>query len=134
MAATCLGLVSSAVDSQAQGSAGGCEDTADIAVLPSPIAPWKGAPLRVVFAAEKPLDGELSLIAPDGRVAAKSRERHGGPPYFWFAEIASPSAGTWRATLARDRATGPCSTITRDIAVRADRPPPPSATPGSVWP
>ncbi|MEA2980335.1 MAG: hypothetical protein QOF09_2158 [Alphaproteobacteria bacterium] len=134
MAATCLGLVSSAVDTQAQGSAGVCDDTADIAVLPSPIAPWKGAPLRVVFAAEKPLDGELSLIAPDGRVAAKSRERHGGPPYFWFAEIASPSAGTWRAMLARDRATGPCSTITRDIAVRADRPPPPSATPGSVWP
>ncbi len=28
-------------------------------MLSSPIAPWKGAPLRVVFAAEKPLEGEL---------------------------------------------------------------------------
>ena len=82
------------VDSQAKGI---CGDDTDIAVLSSPIAPWKGAPLRVVFAAEKPLEGELSLIAPDGRVVAKSRERHGGPPYFWFAEFASPASGTWQA-------------------------------------
>jgi hypothetical protein len=127
-------FVFSVAKSHAQGSPGGCEDAAELAVLPSPLVPWKGAPLRVVFAAEKPLEGELSLIAPDGSVAAKSRERHGGPPYFWFAEVKSPAAGTWRATLARDRASGQCSTITRDIAVRADRPPPPSATPGSVWP
>ena len=111
----------SAVDSQAQGPIGTCEEAAELAVLPSPVAPWKGAPLRVIFAAEKPLEGELSLIAPDGSVAAKSRERHGGPPYFWFAEVASPAAGTWHATLARDRAPAECSTITREIAVRADR-------------
>ena len=121
-------------DARAQGSSGTCEDAAELAVLPSPVAPWKGAPLRVIFAAEKPLEGELSLIAPDGSVAAKSRERHGGPPYFWFAEVKSPAAGTWRATLARDRAPAGCGTITREIAVRADRPPPPSATRGSVWP
>ena len=59
----------SVVDAQAKGI---CATSTDIAVLSSPIAPWKGAPLRVVFAAEKPLEGELSLIAPDGRVAAKS--------------------------------------------------------------
>ena len=54
---------------------GSCEDAAELAVLSSPAAPWKGAPLRVIFAAEKPLDGELSLIAPEGSVAAKSRGR-----------------------------------------------------------
>ena len=91
----------SAVDSQAQGRIGACEEAAEVAVLPSPVEPWKGAPLRVILAAEKPLEGELSLIAPDGSVAAKSRERHGGPPYFWFAEVASPAAGTWHAKLAR---------------------------------
>ena len=90
--------------------------------------------MRVIFAAEKPLEGELSLIAPDGSVAAKSRERHGGPPYFWFAEVASPAAGTWHAKLARDRAPAECSTITREIAVRAVEPPRPSATEGSLWP
>ena len=102
--------------------------------MPSPVAPWKGAPLRVVFAAEKPLEGELSLIAPDGRVAAKSRERQGGPPYFWFVEVASPTAGRWHATLARDKAPAECSTITREIAVRKEEPPRPRATEGSVWP
>jgi hypothetical protein len=118
----------------AQAKGGNCEDAAELAVLSSPIAPWKGAPLRVVFAVENPLDGEFSLIAPDGSVAAKSRERHGGPPYFWFAEVASPTAGTWRATLARVGAPAECGTITREIAVRDAAPPRPDATPGSVWP
>ncbi|HEY7763877.1 MAG TPA: hypothetical protein VIB38_02710, partial [Aestuariivirgaceae bacterium] len=46
------------VDSHAaQGPIGNCEDAAELAVLSSPIAPWKGAPLRVLFAAEKPLEG-----------------------------------------------------------------------------
>jgi hypothetical protein len=128
-----LALLCPALDARAQSPAGACSD-ADLAVLPSPIAPWKGAPLRVVFTAERPLEGELSLIAPDGRVAASSRERHGGPPYFWLAEVAAPAAGTWRATLARGRVPAGCSTITREIVVRADRPPSPSAPEGSVWP
>src|SRR5438034_2886362 len=134
IACACFVFLFSAVDARAQGSPDICDNAAELAVLPSPIVPWKGAPLRVIFTAEKPLDGEFSLIAPDGSVASKSRERHGGPPYFWLAEVASPAAGTWRATLAVDRAPAACSTITREIAVRAVRPPRPSATPGSVWP
>jgi hypothetical protein len=124
----------SATDARAEAALGSCEDAAELAVLPSPLAPWKGAPLRVILAAEKPLEGELSLIAPDGRVAATSRERHGGPPYFWFAEVASPAAGTWHAQLARDHAPGECSTIRREIAVRGDQPPRLSKTEGSLWP
>ena len=127
-------LLFSARDAHAQGQVGSCEEVAELSVLSSPIAPWKGAPLRVLFAAEKPLEGELSLIAPNGSVAAKSRERHGGPPYFWFTEVASPAAGTWHAQLARDGATGECSTITRAIAVAAAEPPRPRATQGIVWP
>ena len=109
---------------------GACGAAADLAVLPSPDAPWKGAPLRIVFAAENPLQGELSLIAPDGSTATTSRDRHGGPPYFWFAEVGSPAAGTWRATLTQPG----CNPITRDIAVSDREPPRPSASPGSVWP
>jgi hypothetical protein len=97
---------------QAQAPSGTCADNADVAILPAPIAPWKGTPLRILIATEKPLDGELSLIAPDGSIAVKSRERHGGPPYFWFAEIVAPAVGTWRATLVRDGAPAGCSTIT----------------------
>jgi hypothetical protein len=129
-----LALPFSAGESQAKDLSGICEEPSAIAVLPSPVAPWKGAPLRVLFAAEHPLEGELSLIAPDGKVSIKSRERLGGPPYFWLAEVATPAAGTWRATLARDRAPAECSSITREITVRNEEPPRPGTTSGSVWP
>jgi hypothetical protein len=101
--------------------------------LPSPIAPWKGAPLRVMLISEKPLDGVMSLVAPDGSVAAKSSDRHGGAPYFWFAEIKEPAAGTWHATLALDHPTADCSTVTRDISVSARKPDPVSTPPGAFW-
>jgi hypothetical protein len=90
--------------------------------------------LRILFAAEKPLQGELSLIAPGGSVAAKSSDRQGGPPYFWVAEVKSPQAGTWHATLALAGASAGCSTISRDISVADAAPPRPSATAGGVWP
>ncbi len=109
--------------------AAACE--ADITVLPSPVAPWKGAPLRVIIASEKPFDGEFSLVAPDGQVAASSRERHGGPPYFWLAEVTSPAAGTWQATLT---GSAECGTIKRPIAVRAEKPAPPRGSSSSIWP
>src|SRR5580765_5863563 len=85
---------------------------------------------RVVFTSEKPLDGELSLVAPDGSVAAKSRKRFGGPPYFWFAEAVAPAAGKWRANLA----SSDCGNVGREIAVRADQPQRPQTAAGSVWP
>ena len=129
IAGACLAF--SAVNASAQGA---CEDAGDIALMPSPVVPWTGAPLRVIFTAEKPIEGEFSLIAPDGSVAVKSSERQGGPPYFWYAEVASPAAGTWHARLTRDHASPDCASITRDIAVRAGRPPPPSAVTGSLWP
>jgi len=127
-------LLFSSVGSQAKGPSDVCEDAADLAFLASPIAPWKGAPLRVVFAAEKPLEGELSLIAPNGSVAAKSRERYDGPPYSWFAEVAAPAAGTWHAKLVRDGAPTECSAITREIVVLGGEPPRPHATEASLWP
>jgi hypothetical protein len=126
-------FLSTVVSARAESSFGSCEEVAEIAVLPSPLAPWSGAPLRILIAAEKPLEGELSLIAPDGSVAAKSGDRHGGPPYYWLAEVASPAAGTWRATLALDGAPAACGTITRDIVVSARKPPPPHAASGSMW-
>ncbi len=69
-------VVLSGQNSRAQAPGSSCEDAAQLGVLPSPLAPWKGAPLRVIFAAEKPLQGEFSLIAPDGSVAAD----HARPP------------------------------------------------------
>jgi len=87
-------------------------------VLAAPLAPWRGVPLRVIVAGEEPLDGKLELIAPNGKVAAKSANRHGGPPYFWLAEVASPQAGKWQARLSRDAASDGCGTVTSDIVVQ----------------
>jgi hypothetical protein len=126
-------LFFSTAASQAETQSRACEESAGLAVLSSPVAPWKGAPLRVIFAVEQPAEGELSLIAPDGSVAAKSHGRYGGPPYFWFAEVASPAAGPWRAVLKRDGAPAGCGTIARDIAVHAQEPPRPHTVAG-VWP
>ena len=114
-------------------TAAGCQD-AEFAMLAAPIAPWKGAPLRVLVAADQALDGEFTLIAPDGSVAVKSHERYGGPPYFWIAEVAAPAAGTWHASLVRDGAADGCRTVTREIVVSAQKPSGPRPTPGSVWP
>jgi hypothetical protein len=119
-------------DARAAGTAAGCQD-AGLAVLAAPLAPWKGAPLRVLVAAEEPLDGEFTLIAPDGSVAAKTNERNGGPPYYWIAEVAAPAAGTWHATLARGAARAECRTVTREIVVSAQKPPASRGTGGSVW-
>jgi len=129
-----LVLLLPVASARAESSSGNCEQAAGIAVLPSPLAPWKGAPLRILIAAEEPLDGELSLIAPDGSVAARSTASEGGPPYYWFAEVAAPAAGTWRATLSVAGAPAPCGTITRTIAVSATKPPGLAERPGSLWP
>ena len=110
-----------------------CANAAEITVLPSPMAPWTGAPLRVMVVAEKPVEGVLTLIAPDGKVAVKPSDRHGGPPYSWFAEVAAPAAGTWHATLERDRTSADCSPVTRDIVVSARKPEPMHTPSGSIW-
>ena len=102
-------------------------------VIPSPFSPWKGAPLRVMAVSEKPLDGTISLTGPDGSVVAKSSDRHGGPPYFWFAEVNEPAAGKWHASLALDRPAADCSTITHDINVSATRPAPVAIPAGKFW-
>jgi hypothetical protein len=97
-------------------------DEFGLALLSTPIAPWKGAPLRVIFATEKPLAGELALIGPAGKTVAQTSDMRSGPPYFWFAEIASPQAGTWQAKLTREGAAPECREVTRDIVVGSKRP------------
>lgn len=115
-------------------AADACTDGSEIALLASPIAPWKGAPLRVVVTSEAALDGELALVGPDGSVAVTSTERRGGPPYFWIAEVPTPAAGKWHATLKRSAASANCKSITRDITVHAGRPKAIGEAKGAVWP
>ena len=128
VAGACLAALLAAAPARAQGAA--CAE-ADVAVLPSPVGPWKGAPLRVIVASDKPADGELTLVAPNGSVAAKVGRQYDGPPSVWIAEVAAPAAGTWGVMLAR---AGACGTITRQIAVADKKPATPQATGASLWP
>jgi hypothetical protein len=123
--------IAAAKDAIAPGS---CKSMDGVAVLASPMSPWKGAPLKVVFASEKPLAGELSIVAPDGSVAVTTRDRRGGPPYFWTAEIAAPAAGTWQARLKIDGDVNGCASLERAIDVRRGNPGGPGAPAMSVWP
>jgi hypothetical protein len=132
-AAAAAAFMFATIDPPAEAASGPCEQATEFSILPSPFAPWKGAPLRVMIVTEKPLQGVMSLVAPDGSVAAKSSERHGGAPYSWFAEVAQPAAGTWHATLTLDHATADCSTITRDISVSARKPNPLPIPSGAFW-
>jgi hypothetical protein len=126
-------LLFSTAQSPAVAASDGCAGSAEVTILPSPLAPWTGAPLRVMVVAEKPIEGALSLIAPDGSVAVKSPDRHDGPPYTWFAEVAGPAPGTWHATLGHDRTSPDCSPVTRDIVVSARKPEPLRIPSGSIW-
>jgi hypothetical protein len=128
---TAGGYSLSLVPTEAAAASDGCVTAAEVTVLPSPVAPWSGAPLRVMVVTEKPVTGQLSLVAPDGSVAVKSSERHGGPPYAWFAEVATPAAGTWHAKV--DGASADCSPITHEIAVSARKVEARRAPPGKIW-
>jgi len=132
-AAATAAFIFATMDSPAEAASGRCGEAAGFSVLPSPFAPWKGAPLRVMIVTEQPVEGVISLVAPDGSIAAKSSDRHGGAPYYWFAEVAEPAAGTWRVTLALDQWAADCSTITRDISVSARKPDPVPIPSGSFW-
>lgn len=121
---------SALAEERAVAGAATCPESLDIAILASPVSPHKGAPLRVVAAAEKATEGELSLIAPDGSVAAKTRERRGGPPYSWILEIDAPAVGKWRAKLALDGSSAECS---KEIVVKTSGSAM-SAGGKSVWP
>lgn len=114
-----------------------CDDPAQaqVHVFASPQAPWKGAPLRVLAVSEKPIDAALAVVQGEGAAAkplASSSERHGGPPYFWFAEVAAPPAGPVRAVLSQPGCKEPRD-VAEAITVGDVPPPAPRPTWASVW-
>lgn len=102
-------------------------------MLASPLSPSKGIPLRVLVTSEHPLEGELSLVSPDGKVAVATSERLGGPPYSWVAEVPAPASGAWQVKLARKDASD-CPAYADKINVRKAPQGAPRQTAGSVWP
>lgn len=94
-------------------------DPARAAVFLAPRAPRPGEPVRVLAHSEAPLDAAaLTILDDTGAEITGTRERRGGPPYTWYAEIPSAAAGRYRAIL-----RAPALTACADFTVAAAAPP-----------
>ena len=96
-----------------------------VAVFTSPERPAPGGPLRAVAVSEVPLDATLTVIGPSGETYGQTRERHGGPPYWWFVEVPTSMPGTYQACL---RQTSACAEVLVDNHPRRQR------SADGVWP
>jgi hypothetical protein len=118
----------------AEPATGTCSAIKGFAMLATPSAPWKGAPLRVLAVSEDAVEGDLALYSPDGAVAATAPARRGGPPYFWLAEVTEPAPGAWTARLTLSAEQDGCKALTTEVAVRKSAPGGPGPSQTSVWP
>jgi len=127
-----------------------CEEPKGVMLFVTPGTAWTGAPLRVVAVSDRPLVGELRIVAADRKptagkgaaplddapALASSDVRRGAAPYFWMTEIEAPKAGSYEAILAQ-RACEPGKNLsTRRISVgkfAPQAPPVPKETDG-LWP
>jgi hypothetical protein len=100
-----------------------------VTLFTSPRAPRAGAPLRVLAVAAAPLDAALSLGDAAGADLAGSRDRHGGPPFWWYAELAAPAAGTVRVALH----AGDVAACTEVAVVAGAAPPAEARAWGAAW-
>lgn len=132
--AAAICAVASVMGQGGPAAAGDCTELPGFAVLATPSSPSKSAPLRVVVVSETAVDGALTLRGPDGSVMATAPERRGGPPFFWLAEVAEPTAGAWQATLSLTSEQAGCKALTRAITVRTSSAGGPGASTKSVWP
>ncbi len=98
-----------------------CRVPESIAVLTSPARPAQGAPVRILFTSETPIDGaiKIDVDGPDAPLTATRLKRGGGPPYFWRAEVEAPAAGRLVARLESDGEPRACHRFT--VAERALR-------------
>ncbi len=85
-----------------------------VLLFTSPRMPRPGEPLRVMAVSERPLAGAAVSIAKGDAELAGSREAHGGPPFFWSAEIPAAEAGSYRVSLRSAKASA-CA----EVAVEA---------------
>jgi hypothetical protein len=79
--------------------AAGREGSDGDAIFVGPEAPVAGGPVRVVAVSDRPMDGTLALVGPDGELVGATRERRGGPPYWWYLEVTARVRGAHRACL-----------------------------------
>ena len=72
----------------------------------SPEHPVRGQPFRIVAVSDQALDASLTVQGASNTPPTTVRDREGGPPYHWLAQVDAPAAGKWQAQLTRDAACG----------------------------
>lgn len=110
-----------------------CEEAPGVTFFVGPETPWSGAPLRVLAISDKPMAGEITLTRDAQSTSAASNERHGGPPYFWLAEIAQPSTGNWTASFRQSACEPSHGEASQTIAVGASPVPSARVPRHGVW-
>src|SRR6185369_8012973 len=108
---------------------GACEPLEGVTLFVSPRSPRVGAPIRVLAVSEKAVDASLAIHDLTGATVTGSRERHGGPPFWWSAEIASAAGGMYGAALVRADGRAAC----KEIAVEVDPPADAKRAWGAAW-
>ncbi len=88
--------------------------------------------MTVVAVSERAIDARL-VITGSNAAPTVAPERHGGLPYYWIAEVASPAAGSWHATFASDEACGGQVLATRTVTVSTGRTAIAHAPAGQLW-
>lgn len=127
-ASQAVNAVASAPPSLPAGAACTAKEAAGAGIFVSPRAPRAGAPLRVLAFSEAPIDAALVIRDAAGADVAGSRERHGGPPFWWSAEIPAAAEGAYRAWLVE--ASGASC---KEIAVEVDPAPEKRRAWGVAW-
>ncbi|MDP9034799.1 MAG: hypothetical protein M3O50_08320 [Myxococcota bacterium] len=114
-----------------------CADPGDAIVFVSPDHPVRGVPLRVIAVTDHAVDAELQVSGPESspsKVATSvTRDRQGGPPYYWIASLQPTSVGSWRATLVRDAACGGGAIASKDLVVARRAPPAATVPRTALW-
>ena len=92
-----------------------CGEPGDVLLFTTPERSIAGQPLRVVAVADRRVDAILAIRGSGAPFVAD--ERHGGPPYFWIAELDAAARGKLVATLSRTDGCGGAVLATKDVAV-----------------
>jgi hypothetical protein len=113
-----------------------CEDPKSVFLFVTPGTASTFAPLRVMAVSERPIAGELRIVAADkGRTAApaegaaalaSSDVRRGGPPFFFVTELEAPRAGAYDAVLTQKACDPGKGVVSKHVVVVAWKPGPPS--------